>query len=134
MRSMLQVTDTLPTQDEANRVLGALALQDGYEFGRVMPPTGAKPGWRVQAFLKDDQGYIDGSVENVRRVRVPEGMERIMRSDGPQHQIIDLHKDATQMEMRTVADMAILQGNPVEQGSVWDGLSERELFLRRRSQ
>lgn len=26
-----------------------------------------------------------------------------------------------------------LQGNPVEHGGVWDGLSERELFLRRRA-
>lgn len=79
MKAMLQITDTLPTAEAANQVLAGLALQDGYEYGRVMPPSQSKPGYRVQAFLRDDGSYIDGSMENVRRVMVPEGMENIIR-------------------------------------------------------
>lgn len=143
MKSMLQVTDTLDTAARAQDVLTALQIQDGYEFGRILSPSPAKPGFRVQAFLRDDGSYIEGALDNVKRVMVPEGMERLLGADtteterlrsvtghlyDPTHesQLADVQSGTWISRHDLVLDPAI-QGDERQRL-----LTEQEEFLRRR--
>lgn len=62
----IQIMETAQSQSAAKETLAGLARLDGYLGGRILPPSPAKPGWRVQAFLADD-GAKD----------LPHGMRRV---------------------------------------------------------
>lgn len=70
----LQYTEQLPSETEARRVFAWLQTQMGYCGGRVLPPSAAKPGWRVQVFFEDET--FDWFPDGVRRVYVPDGVRR----------------------------------------------------------
>lgn len=58
----------------ARQALTALAEQDGYLGGRVLPSSPEKPGYKVQAFFQDEP-EVDGWLpDGMRRVWVPRGL------------------------------------------------------------
>ena len=74
----LQFTDTSKSEEEANQQLKALKLQDGYIGGRVLPPSGSKPGWRVQAFFIDEPEAKGVLPDGMRRVILPAGQKKAL--------------------------------------------------------
>jgi len=51
---MIQVVESFDDEADAREALAALGDQDGYRGGRVLAPSSAKPGWRVQAFFEEE--------------------------------------------------------------------------------
>jgi hypothetical protein len=71
----IQVTDTFPTESAADEALLALSHQEGFIAGRTIAPSRPKPGWRVQAFFKDEPGTNAASLpDGCRRVTVRNSM------------------------------------------------------------
>ena len=49
----IQYVDTFPSEAHADEALLALYEQVDFIAGRIIAPSPAKPGWRVQAFFED---------------------------------------------------------------------------------
>jgi hypothetical protein len=72
----LQIMETVKSQAAADETLAGIARLDGYLGGRILPPSPSKPGWRVQAFLKDDD--VKDLPDGMRRVIIPAGQRAAM--------------------------------------------------------
>ena len=59
MRWTIEYIDKVKDRAEAEEVLSAMMAQSGYLGGRILTPSPAKPGWRVQTFF-DNEGIIEG--------------------------------------------------------------------------
>ena len=55
---------------EAEEIFASMQLQTDYRGGRILAPSPAKPGWRVQTF-HEDCGEHDGR-------NLPDGLRRVI--------------------------------------------------------
>jgi hypothetical protein len=72
---MVQNVEEAKTEAEAQEIFAQLQTQQGYQGGRIIPPSPAKPGWRVQTFYEDAQGWLP---DGCRRVLVLPGLRRLL--------------------------------------------------------
>lgn len=69
MLKALQFMESFLTEEEAHKSFKWLQTQVGYLGGRILEPSGAKPGWRVQVFFVK---------ENAKGGWLPDGMQEVM--------------------------------------------------------
>jgi hypothetical protein len=73
----IQIMETAPNESTAREIFAGLREQIGYLGGRILPPSPAKPGWRVQVFIEDD-GTAEALPRGMRRVIIPGGQRSAM--------------------------------------------------------
>jgi hypothetical protein len=73
----LQSIDRVATETEAHQTLAAMAEQDGYLGGRVLPPRDGL-GWRVQMFWADDVPENGPLPDGYRRVLLLESQRKTL--------------------------------------------------------
>lgn len=81
MFKAIQYTETLANEIEANAVMQFLANQEGFLGGRILAARPEKPGWKVQAFFKDEETSpcFDGWLpDGCRSVVIPPSLAHVL--------------------------------------------------------
>jgi hypothetical protein len=79
MKALQQVV-TAKDRAEAEMMLEGSRIQMGFLGGRVLPPSAAKPDWRVQIFFEDEPEISDSDIQMVgmRRVTILPSQRRTL--------------------------------------------------------
>lgn len=75
MLKALQFIDTFLTEPAAVVAFNLLKVQTGYLGGRILQPSPAKPGWRVQVFFRHDVAPGGWLPDGMQEVAIPESIQ-----------------------------------------------------------
>lgn len=81
MTHTIQFIERAKDEDEARALQEGFLIQQGLIGVRILSPSDAKPGWRVQAFFPDDKTITNGELESIgaRRVMLPDSLKQQLK-------------------------------------------------------
>lgn len=74
MQAAIQIMEGFDSEQEARTCLDGLLAQEGCFAGRIIPPSPAKPRWRVQAFQQNEGEPTMWLPDGMRHVTLPDAL------------------------------------------------------------